>query len=53
VEIVAATLENVRRNGQGEFVFELDRFQTNQSGVRTPENFGLSWVTRPPPWKRG
>jgi integrase len=38
-EIVAATLENVRRDGQGGFVFELARSKTNQSGARAPENF--------------
>jgi integrase len=38
-EIVAATLENVRRDGQGGFVFELARSKTNQSGARAPQNF--------------
>jgi integrase len=38
-EIVAATLENVRRDGQGGFVFELSQSKTNQSGTRTPQNF--------------
>jgi integrase len=38
-EIVAATLENVRRDGQGGFVFELGRSKTNQAGLRAPENF--------------
>ena len=37
-EIVAATLENVRRDGQGGFVFELGRSKTNQSGARAPQN---------------
>ena len=35
-EIVAATLENVRRDGQGGFVFELGRSKTNQSGAKSP-----------------
>jgi hypothetical protein len=34
-----ATLENVRRDGQGGFVFELGRSKTNQSGTRAPEHF--------------
>ncbi len=38
-EIVAATLENVRRDGSGGFVFELARSKTNQSGARAPQNF--------------
>jgi integrase len=38
-EIVAATLENVRRDGEGGFVFELTRSKTNQSGARAPQNF--------------
>jgi integrase len=37
-EIVAATLENVRRDGEG-FVYELGHSKTNQSGLRSPENF--------------
>src|SRR5580704_3151083 len=37
-EIVAATLENVRRDGLGGFVFDLGRSKTNQSGSRNPEN---------------
>jgi integrase len=37
-EIVAATLENVRRDGDG-FVYELHHSKTNQSGIRSPENF--------------
>src|SRR5665213_1977408 len=37
-EIVAATLENVRRDGQGGFVFELGRSKTNQSGVKAQQN---------------
>ncbi len=37
-EIVAATLENVRRDDQGGFVYELAKSKTNQSGVRRPEN---------------
>jgi integrase len=37
-EIVSATLENVRRDGQGGFVFELGRSKTNQAGNRAPEN---------------
>jgi integrase len=37
-EIVAATLENVRRDGEGGFVFELGRSKTNQAGARTPHN---------------
>lgn len=37
-EIVTATLENVRRNGQGGFVFELRRSKTNQSGTACPED---------------
>jgi integrase len=37
-EIVAATLENVRRDGDG-FLYELRHSKTNQSGVRSPENF--------------
>jgi integrase len=37
-EIVAATLENVRRDGEGGFVFELGKSKTNQSGMRRPEN---------------
>jgi integrase len=38
-EIVAATLENVRRDGQGGFVFELRRSKTQQAGGRAPQNF--------------
>jgi integrase len=38
-EIVAATLENVRRDGKGGFVFELARSKTNQSAARAPQNF--------------
>ena len=38
-EIVAATLENVHRDGQGGFVFELTQSKTNQSGTRAPQNF--------------
>jgi integrase len=37
-EIVAATLENVRRDGDG-FIYELGHSKTNQSGLRSPENF--------------
>lgn len=37
-EIVAATLENVRRDGQGGFVFELNGPQALQSGMRAPQN---------------
>jgi integrase len=37
-EIVAATLENVRRDGDG-FLYELHHSKTNQSGARGPENF--------------
>jgi integrase len=37
-EIVAATLENVHRDGQGGFVFELMRSKTNQSGAKAPQN---------------
>jgi integrase len=37
-EIVAATLENVRREGDG-FLYELRHSKTNQAGVRSPENF--------------
>ena len=37
-EIVAATLENVRRDGDG-FLYELHHSKTNQSGIRGPENF--------------
>jgi integrase len=37
-EIVAATLENVRRDGDG-FIYELGHSKTNQSGRRSPENF--------------
>jgi integrase len=37
-EIVAATLENVRRDGDG-FIYELGHSKTNQSGVRTPDTF--------------
>jgi integrase len=36
-EIVAAMLENVRRDGTGGFVFELTQSKTNQSGARAPE----------------
>jgi integrase len=38
-EIVAAALENVRRDGQGGYVFELVRSKTNQAGNKAPENF--------------
>jgi integrase len=38
-EIVAATLENVRRDGEGGFVFELSRSKTQQAGGRAPQNF--------------
>jgi integrase len=38
-EIVAATLENVRRDGEGGFVFELSRSKTQQAGARAPQNF--------------
>jgi len=37
-EIVAATLENVRREGDG-FLYEMRHSKTNQSGARTPDNF--------------
>ncbi len=37
-EIVSATLENVKRDGNGGFVFELGRSKTNQSGISVPEN---------------
>jgi integrase len=37
-EIVAATFENVRRDHQGGFVYDLGRSKTNQSGSRNPEN---------------
>ncbi len=37
-EIVAASFENVRRDGEG-FVYELGRSKTNQSGRRDPTNF--------------
>lgn len=37
-EIVEASFENVRRDGEG-FVFELHRSKTNQSGRRDPKNF--------------
>jgi len=37
-EIVAATFENVRRDHQGGFVFELGRSKTNQTGARAPEH---------------
>jgi integrase len=37
-EIVAATLENVRRDGQGGFVFELTHSPGPQSGARAPQN---------------
>lgn len=37
-EIVAATLENVRRDGDG-FLFELRHSKTNQAGLRSPDNF--------------
>jgi integrase len=36
-EIVAATFENVRRDGEG-FVYELRRSKTNQSGRKDPKN---------------
>ena len=35
-EIVAATLENVRRDGRGGFVFELTKGRTNRAGTRVP-----------------
>ena len=38
-EIVAATFENVRRDHQGGFIYELGRSKTNQAGTRAPENF--------------
>jgi integrase len=38
-EIVSASLENVKRDGQSGFVFELGRSKTNQSGTRAPEQF--------------
>jgi integrase len=38
-EIVAATLENVRRDGRGGFVFELHRAKSHSSGARAPQNF--------------
>jgi integrase len=37
-EIVAATLENVRRDGDG-FLYELRHSKTNPTGLRSPENF--------------
>lgn len=37
-EIVAATFENVRRDHQGGFIYDLGRSKTNQAGARTPEN---------------
>lgn len=37
-EIVAATLENVRRDGEG-FLYELRHSKTNQAGLRSPDNF--------------
>jgi site-specific recombinase XerC len=37
-KIVAATLENVRRDGQGGLVLVLGKSKTNQSGARRPEN---------------
>ena len=37
-EIVAASFENVRRDGAG-FVYELGRSKTNQSGRREPKDF--------------
>jgi integrase len=37
-EIVEASFENVRRDGDG-FVFELHRSKTNQSGRKDPKNF--------------
>jgi integrase len=37
-EIVAATFENVRRDHQGGFVYELGRSKTNQGGARVLEN---------------
>lgn len=37
-EITAASLENVRRDGNG-FVYELRRSKTNQSGTSNPNNF--------------
>ena len=37
-EIVAASFENVRRDGNG-FVYELGRSKTNQSGRREPKDF--------------
>ena len=36
-EIVAATFENVRRDGEG-FVYDLRRSKTNQSGRKDPKN---------------
>ena len=38
-EIVAATLENVRRDGLGGFVFELTKSRNPAAGTRAPENF--------------
>jgi integrase len=38
-EIVAATFENVRRDGHGGFVFELTKSKTNQTGKKAPQNF--------------
>lgn len=35
---LAATFENVRRDHQGGFVFDLGRSKTNQAGARAPEN---------------
>jgi integrase len=38
-EIVAATLENVRRDGDGGFVFELNRTESPESRARVPSTF--------------
>jgi integrase len=38
-EIAAATFENVRRDHQGGFVYELGRSKTNQTENRAPEHF--------------
>jgi integrase len=37
-EIVAATFENVRRDHQGGFIYNLGLSKTNQAGARAPEN---------------
>ena len=37
-EIVAATLENVRRDGKGGFVFELNRAKRHESAAQAPQN---------------